>query len=162
MARAGVPPKVDSLDEQISSLLESVAVELPQADDPEPEPRAEEAKEAETQGLAAAHPGPRPKPEATTPARARGAVHNGTNEAPARRTPRHAAKPAPPKRTSPRAEIRRRPVVGRRPVETRPGRHRTRVRRLLVGDPEAREPAYFMIAGVLFGVMIGVLIALSA
>ena len=146
---------VDRLDEQISTLLESIEIEARENGSAAP-PVQEEA----------------PAPPASSRQRER------AKPAPARPPARKQAKAAPPRRKArPGVEVgtpKRKPapapkgVTAERPAATRvraqaPPRARTRprARRGLLADPATRELAFFVLAGLMIGVAIGALIALS-
>jgi outer membrane biosynthesis protein TonB len=154
MAKA---PDVGSLDEQISSLLESIEVEVaengssaPPVQEEVPAPPPSKPRPVER-----AKPAPVPKP-----------ARKQAKAAPPRRKARPAVKEAPRKRKPAPA---RKAVANQRPARTRVRAARAqsrtgtrpRPRGPLFADPAMRELAFFVLAGLMIGAAIGVLIALS-
>jgi len=168
VAKAESPPKADSLDEQISSLLESIEVDGKEANSPE-RPVQEEAP---------ARPRRERPVQEEAPARPRRSLSRLSNGSKLTPAPPPARKKAPARRkASPvakEAAPRRKPPPARRAVETRP-RPRAKARahapprdgarpyerRQLFADPARRELAFFVIAGLVIGVVVGVLFALA-
>jgi hypothetical protein len=154
VAKGESPAQADSLDEQISSLLESIEAEVT-ANGPVVQPVEEEV---------AAPPRPsktgssgNSKPAAQGPP-----ARKDAKPAPPRRTP-HFAEEATPKRKpvpAPKAvKTQRRPAKPRAQVQ--PGtRMPPRTRARLLADPATRELAFFVLAGLMIGVAIGVVVAL--
>jgi uncharacterized membrane protein len=154
VAKAETPPKADSLDEQISALLESIEVDGKGNHSPE-QPVQEEAPARPRRSLRRASNGSKSTP-ARPPARKK------AKKAPAR----HKAAPVAKKAAPPR----RKPPPARRAVRTRPraqahsqapARARRPARRQLFADPATRELAFFVIAGLMIGAFVGVLFALA-
>jgi hypothetical protein len=150
---------VDNLDEQISSLLESIEGEVAE-NGSSPPPVQEEVPAlppSKPRPVERAKPAPAPAPK---PARKQ------AKAASPRRKARPAVTEAPRKRKP--APVRK-AVTNQRPARTRvraaraqPGaRTRPRPRGPLFADPATRELAFFVLAGLMIGVAIGVLIALS-
>jgi hypothetical protein len=155
VAKAESPPTADSLDEQISSLLESIEVDGKET--PSPEPPVQEELPA------------RPRRSPARPS-------NGSKSTPVRPPARKQAKKAPARRkeapVAKEAAPRRKPPPARRAVQTRPrprakahaqprARVRPHERRRLFADPATRELAFFVIAGLMIGAAVGVLFALA-
>lgn len=171
MAKAESPPKADSLDEQISSLLESIEVDGKKGHSPERRvqeefPARRRPERSVQEEFPARRPRSVPRPSngsKSTPASP--PAGKRAKKAPARRKAAPVAKKAAPRRKPPRA---------RRTVETRPrprakahahapprDRARPRGRGQLFADPATRELAFFVIAGLVIGVVVGVLSALA-
>lgn len=170
MAKAESPPKADSLDEQISSLLESIEVDGKESPSPEP-PVQEEAPARPRRSLPRLSNGskstPAPPP-ARTQAKATPApplVRKRAKKAPARRKAAPVAKEAAPRRKPPPArkavQTRPRPRAKARAHAPRRAGVRPPERRALFADPATRELAFFVIAGLMIGAFVGVLFALA-
>jgi hypothetical protein len=153
VAKAETPPKADSLDEQISALLESIEVDGKQNHSPE-RPVQDEARARPRRSLRR-----RSNRSKSTPARP--PARKKAKKAPARRKAAPVAKKAAP---------RRKPAPARRAVRTRPraqahaqapARARRPARRQLFADPATRELAFFVIAGLMIGAFVGILFALA-
>jgi outer membrane biosynthesis protein TonB len=155
MAKA---PDVDGLDEQISSLLESIEVEAAENGSSSASPVPEEVPAA---------PPTKPRPvERGKPAPAPKPARKQAKVAPPRREARPAVKETPRKRKPAPAG---KTDANQRPARTRVraarsqsrARARPRPRGPLFADPAMRELAFFVLAGLMIGAAIGVLIALS-
>jgi hypothetical protein len=156
VAKAESPPKAESLDEQISSLLESVEVNGKETEahehlvhePPAPAPRRRSLRRSRDDSKST---------PASPPARKQ------AKKAPARRKARSAAKQAPPRRKAPPArkvaKTRQRPQA-RAHAKAAP-RSRPRAPRQFFADPATRELAFFVIAGLMIGALVGVLFALA-
>jgi hypothetical protein len=139
VAKPESPQLADSLDEQISSLLESIEADAP------PPPSKTNAKN-------------RSKPTPERPPARKQAKARPWRRA---RVPKEAA----PKRkaaAAPKAvKAQRRPAAKPRAQLQQRARTRPRPRGRLFADPATRELAFFVLAGLMMGVAIGVLVALS-
>jgi hypothetical protein len=155
MAKA---PDIDSLDDQISSLLESIEVEVRENGSSAPPVQEEEVPApvpSKPRPVERAKPAPAPKP-----------TRKQAKAAPPRRKARPAAPEAPRKRKPASA---RKALANQRPARTRVRAARTqsragtrpRPRGPMFADPAMRELAFFVLAGLMIGAAIGVLIALS-
>jgi hypothetical protein len=169
VAKAESPPKADSLDEQISSLLESIEVDGKETPSPEP-PLREEGPARPRRSLPRPSNGSKstPAPPARTQANATPVpppARKRAEKASARRKAAPVAKEAAP---------RRKPPPARRAVQTRPRPRakahahappragvRRHERHKLFADPATRELAFFVIAGLMIGAVVGVLFALA-
>jgi type IV secretory pathway VirB10-like protein len=148
---------VDGLDEQISSLLESIKLEVEENGSAAPPEQKEVPAPAQRTPRTAERAEPAPAPE---PARKQAKV------ASPRRKARRAVKEAPRKRKAARA---RTVDSSQRPARTRVraaraksgARTRPRSRGPLFADPATRELAFFVLAGLMIGAAIGVLIAVA-
>jgi hypothetical protein len=153
VAKAESPPEADSLDEQISSLLESIEVDVT-ANGPAAPPVQEEVQPP--------RPGKTRPTDRSKPASARPPARQ--QAAPSRRKARVAKEAALKRKPGPAPKAvnaQRRPAAKPRAhVQPRP-RTRPRTRSRLFADPATRELAVFVIAGLMIGVAIGVLVALS-
>lgn len=195
------PVKVDSLDEQITSLLESVVVEREETDSLErPEPPLEEEVPARPEPPVQEEISVRPEPpveeevrvrprrspprpiepprqiERTKPSPAPPRARKRAKAAPARRKSPRGAKEAPARRKAPQVAKEAAPraksppvpqvVKAQRPPPAKaravaPARRRGRPREPFLADPAKRELAFFVIAGLVFGALIGLLVALA-
>jgi hypothetical protein len=153
VAKPESPQLADSLDEQISSLLESIEAAVT-ANGPAPvqEEVAAPPPPSKTNAKNRSKPTPE-RPPARKQAKAR----------PWRRA--RVPKEAAPKRkaaAAPKAvKAQRRPAAKPRAQLQQRASTRTRPRGRLFADPATRELAFFVLAGLMMGVAIGVLVALS-
>jgi hypothetical protein len=158
VAKAESPPRADSLDEQISSLLESIEVDGKETHSPERLVQ-EEFPARRRRSLRRPSNGSKSTP-APTPARKQ------AKKAPARRKAAPVAKEAAPRRKPPpaRSAVKTRPRPRAKAHAHAPprARARPRARRQLFADPATRELAFFVIAGLMIGAFVGVLFALAS
>jgi hypothetical protein len=152
VAKPESPPQADSLDEQISSLLESIEVDVT-ANGPAP-----------VQEEVAAPPPPsktnsknRSKPTPERPPARKQAKALPRRRA---RVPKEAAPKRKPAAAPKAVKAKRRPAAKALAQQQR-ARTRPRRRGRLFSDPATRELAFFVLAGLMIGVAIGVLVALS-
>jgi hypothetical protein len=153
VAKAESPPQADNLDEQISSLLESIEIEVT-ANGPVPvqEEVAAPPPPSKTQSNNRSKPATE-RPPARKRAKAR---PKRKARVPKETAPKRKPAPAP----ASKAVKAQRPAKARAQVQPR-ARTRPRPRGRLFADPATRELAFFVLAGLMIGVAIGVLVALS-
>jgi hypothetical protein len=154
VAKAETSPGAESLDEQISSLLESIEVDV-SANGPVP---------VEEEVAAPPRPSKNGSTDRSKPSAERPPARRQGKAAPPRRKAR-VAKEAASKRgpaAAPKAvTAQRRPAATPRARVQRQPRTRSRTHSQFFADPATRELAFFVLAGLMIGVAIGVLVALS-
>ena len=152
MAKPESPPQADSLDEQISSLLQSIEADV-SANGPAP---VQEEVAAPPPTPSTTNSKNRSKPTPERPPARKQATARPRRRA---RVPKEAAPKRKPAAAPKAVKAQRRPAA--KPRAQLQQRARTRRRGRLFADQATRELAFFVLAGLMIGVAIGVLVALS-